>query len=971
MWRLVIRNWWISPGRAFAIVLSVAIGVGILILDTSFYETARRMIQTEVVARWLGSAHLSIQPAGAHWGGLDAALAGPVAHLTHVAHVAVRLQRRMAALTKPESNDATGPNVVHVDAVGVDPDAEERFGRMPKPLGRPLRSGDRGEVLVETAVLREWELSLGKTLVVRNLHGGPPKRLTIVGSYELQRAADFQRPTIYLPLEDLQEIDVEPGRATAIDIMLDDTSPSAMRVAQEAVERFLAERGESLRCRVESSAAAQTLLSEADRITRLALTIGACIVMLTSFFIILTTMSMSLFARRTQMGTLRCVGATRLQLSILVWMEIAAPTVLGILFGCLLAFGVLAKLPDWLGEDHIAFSVSRWGVQLAIVSALITAMLSGVILCVQINGVSPLAALAPLARPARSWLALLSGAIGMTLIAGHEVLIRTVNPDTVFTSTFVFVGGGSLYLGYIALAPLFVVWLGPVTARVVGAALGLHPRIAAESFARTPWRCTGACWMLTVGVGLIVYHAVEVAAIRAIWNFPGRLPEAFVWSPRPISGESLDEIRGWPVVKRLTAVADLDCTLETHGAATPTEPRSLIDRFLAKLTRPVFIASDPNALLDMIKVVFVEGTADKARAKLAGGGHVLVPTQTARQHRLRLGDRITVHVRDQSAEFIIAGVIQSPALDLAVTAFQASSYLQFAAAAALLGTREDMKQKFGLEVASMLMIDLHLPESVPHPDFLKDVPPDHDSDAVIAHAVLEYAERLPEERELFEEIAPALRAWKTAPEDTPRPTGLETELQRFGSALKALPYYWKRQTPVQNWHRFRERLVLHRIALQLDRPDAMLGSMLRLKNEVDSAIRRATIVLTWIPSILLIAATIGLANLMMVSVQIRAREFAILRAIGALKSQVLCLVLAEAAVMGLFGSVMGIALGMHTAFTDHRLSAIVLGFRPEYIVPVLPIALAVLLTLVICQLAGLPSARYAARENISQAVQTA
>ena len=59
---LATRNWRVRPGRAIAVVLSVALGVATVVMVTGFYETAQRMITDEVVANWVGTAHLSVEP---------------------------------------------------------------------------------------------------------------------------------------------------------------------------------------------------------------------------------------------------------------------------------------------------------------------------------------------------------------------------------------------------------------------------------------------------------------------------------------------------------------------------------------------------------------------------------------------------------------------------------------------------------------------------------------------------------------------------------------------------------------------------------------------------------------------------------------------------------------------------------------------------------------------------------------------
>jgi putative ABC transport system permease protein len=102
----------------------------------------------------------------------------------------------------------------------------------------------------------------------------------------------------------------------------------------------------------------------------------------------------------------------------------------------------------------------------------------------------------------------------------------------------------------------------------------------------------------------------------------------------------------------------------------------------------------------------------------------------------------------------------------------------------------------------------------------------------------------------------------------------------------------------------------------------------------------------------------------------RSRQIAVLRAVGAVKSQVIRLVLVEAITLGLLGSVMGLALGLHTAYSDQRITAGLVDVTLDYIVPTGTIALSVGLTVAVCLIAGIAPARRAARNNIIEAMQT-
>ncbi len=972
LWRRATASWWASPSRSLAAVLSVALGVGTIAVLTTFYETTRRAITDEVVSRWLGAAHISVHAPGAHWGSMDAGLSDKLADLAGVRHVTGRLRRRVHLIPHREADDLIETRWVRADAIGIDINRERDFRKFPGLQGRLFRSDERGVVLIEQAVATAWKVSVGEPVVLTPYGGGPRLTLTVVGTFATSRVSEFQGSSVFLPLADLQEWLKTPNVVSAIDVMLDDTSPEAIAAAKVDVERSIVELSPPYPYRVETAEVRQMVLREAERVTRLLLLLIAFIAMLTSFFIIIATQSVSLMLRRSELGIMRCLGLTRRQLTALLLMELMplglVGTIAGLLGGIAVSYLVASVAMDGLVRIHL----STWGLCLAASAGMITTLVSALLLIAQVGGVTPMAATKPDAHAPRMRTIYLAGVAGVGLLLLHQWMTFSAERTRWLGEVFATMGAGSLHFGHALLAPTVVVLLGRPTSRVVGRVLGLRASLAEDAFVRAPWRSTGACWVLMVGLSMIVYTAVRAEGVLAIWDFPARLPSTFVWSPDYVPGATIEKVEQIPGVKKTTVSTDVLCRIQKVDAPALPLAKSLIERFLRKLTKPVFVAGDPDELLSMMKVSFVQGSYDEGMAKIRRGGHVLIPTQTARNQDLAVGDRVRVTIGRRSAEFEVAGVIQAPALDLAVTAFQAETYMQFAASAALLGTRDDLREKFDLDVVSMFMCDIDLPPASVPPGFDMGSLPDPTSEESVARALLHWAPFLPNEADTMSWLAPTLTTWLAAGTNTPLPSASRGELKRFAKAIQTLRRTTEAvpRTAAENWSDFRERLVLLRVAQVMDRPGAILGSLTRLKQQVDTSLRRAIVVMTWLPAVMLVIASIGIANLMMVSVHLRSRQIAVLRAVGALKSQIIRLVLTEAATLGLLGSVMGVALGLHEAYSVNHIAAGLIDVSLEYVVPVKSILLAVVLTVGVCVLAGIGPARYAARNNIIAAMQT-
>jgi putative ABC transport system permease protein len=116
-------------------------------------------------------------------------------------------------------------------------------------------------------------------------------------------------------------------------------------------------------------------------------------------------------------------------------------------------------------------------------------------------------------------------------------------------------------------------------------------------------------------------------------------------------------------------------------------------------------------------------------------------------------------------------------------------------------------------------------------------------------------------------------------------------------------------------------------------------------------------------------AALGVVTALLISVLQRRRELGLLRAVGATRAQVLRSVLAEAALMGLFGTLFGLALGIPIEwYMVHIVLWEEAGFLFPLVVPWLSVLGVAGLSLALATLAGLGPAAHAVRLNIAEAV---
>jgi putative ABC transport system permease protein len=133
------------------------------------------------------------------------------------------------------------------------------------------------------------------------------------------------------------------------------------------------------------------------------------------------------------------------------------------------------------------------------------------------------------------------------------------------------------------------------------------------------------------------------------------------------------------------------------------------------------------------------------------------------------------------------------------------------------------------------------------------------------------------------------------------------------------------------------------------------------QSEINQAATRVTgtmtLLLTSIAGVSLLVGGIGIMNIMLVSVTERTREIGIRLAVGARPRDVLVQFLIEAAVLSLFGGILGIAAGVGLAWGLHLFAGMSVVFNPAIIV------IAVIFTAAVGVFFGFYPARKAARMN--------
>lgn len=908
--QLATRNWRARASRTLGSLAAIALGTGVVVWVTCCYESV-----TQAINRWsleyIGKAHITVQsPFGRHEA-IPQRLTESLAKAVNITCAAPSLVQRRRCEVWRQSDEAAGKPLPRewgdwapeIDLTGIDLQLEPVVRDWKIIAGRALEPEDQNALVVDKTFAEEFKFQVGDAILVWSGVRDTPDRLEIVGLFDRKRLARYQKPIGLMRLPALQNLLEKQAFITTVDLVLADASRSAVeRTAGELRARV---RTIAPQAAIRTADARMKQIDAAQTQQNFVMVLLACIAMLTSLFIILSTLSMGMVERVRQFGLLRCIGATRMQLFGVVLAEVVPIGVTGILIGIPIGLG-LAIATVWFVPQYIGtFTISERGVTLAVAAGLITTFIAGTIPALAAVRVTPLEAAHPRARRARPVLIFVVALAAVAVLAVQHFAIVDRLERSVRFLQYASLALILLYFAYALLAPLVVKLLGAPAVIVAAAALRLRTRLLNDQVGQAVWRSAGICCGLMVGLSLIIGLVVVNDSVRGGWHFPKQFPEAYVWSNDQLRADAPEILKTIPGIRNATACNAINVVVD--------EKRFLSDVLISATW---FMGCDPDGFMDLIKLSFAEGDEATARARLREGGHILIADDFARSRNKHLGDEVTIYAQGRGRKFKVAGVMLSPAIDIAAGYFQLHSEYTVIASGSVLGSNADLKRYFGVDGFRALLLNFDL-------------------------------------------------ALEPAPPGWPPPIGTP-EAARLGSYA-----YEESLSSERRWLRYRGEEILREICDRLNAPYANFGTVRDLKDEIDRSLHDMMVLLTAVPSVALLVAALGVANLMTANVAARAKQIAILRAVGATRGQVLRLVVGEALVLGLVGSVLGIALGTHTAGNITMMIGRMWGIQVAVQMPWGYIVVAIVLTLGLCLLAGILPARHAARTNIVDALHVA
>lgn len=390
-----------------------------------------------------------------------------------------------------------------------------------------------------------------------------------------------------------------------------------------------------------------------SRLFSIGASLNSLFALLIGLFIIYNTFSIAVTQRRSEIGILRSLGASRAQIRGLFILESAvlglAGSLLGVAGGLVLARGMAGYLSTFLGEVYgvaqrteevaadpqlLLFAVAV-GVATSIVAAWIPAR--------DAAHVDPVKALH-------------KG--GAEQFSDRESRTRlTMGAAAVVVALVCLLSGGTsglrLYLGYFAVVVAAVLFTPMMVRHVVGVlrpgmrtALPVEGSLAADSLLQSPRRTSATVAAVMLAVALVIgLGGVANASYSSIheWMHAALNPDLFVGSSETLSDRSFrfpasmgDEMRG------IDGVAEVQ-TVRTTRVLYKGVPVMLVATALdslARHVRPTVVAGDPRTM-------YIEA---------AKGNGVVVADNLALLHKLKLGDTLELPTPTGTLKLPVLGI---------------------------------------------------------------------------------------------------------------------------------------------------------------------------------------------------------------------------------------------------------------------------------------------------------------------------
>jgi len=557
----------------------------------------------------------------------------------------------VTATVVPEGNGGDVVELLGIDPV-TDPAVRDyRFVAEETSLSRLFDVFRKDSVLLPSPLAARLGLAEGSEVGV--FAGGRARRLRVAGVLRLEGAARAAAGSVlFADLATAQELLGREGFLDRIDLVLPEGLSAAEREALEESVRDSLPPGVTVGRPERRTATVDRMV----RSFRVNLTALGLIALLVGTYFVYNTLSISVLRRRSDIGTVRALGASARSVFLVFLAEGTALGVLGSLLGLALGAGMAKAALAAVGGTATDFYLAQAAPSLFLdPGALSAAFLAGLL-------ASVLSALAPAVEAARvdpastlrhgSVEASRRRAVRPLAVAGVLLLVLAALatrpgpfgglPLFGFAAVFLVVAGVSL------LAPLAVTLVAGRADRLAVRLLGVEARIARANLTGSLSRTAVAVAALSMGISMMVAVAVMVGSFRATvvdWVSQTLKADLFV---APESGRSQRSVGRLPeeavaLLEGVRGVASVDPFLSfeaTRGGVPYTIGSGRFALVAAHGDLPMADGSDTREVL----------------ARALARGEAVVSEPYAVKFGVRAGDVVTLPALVGPVALRVAGV---------------------------------------------------------------------------------------------------------------------------------------------------------------------------------------------------------------------------------------------------------------------------------------------------------------------------
>jgi putative ABC transport system permease protein len=391
-----------------------------------------------------------------------------------------------------------------------------------------------------------------------------------------------------------------------------------------------------------------------SRIYSLGSNITSMFALFIGMFIIYNTFAIAVTQRRSEIGILRALGATRSQIRTLFLTESAVAGLIGTLAGVAFGIAMARAMAGYIGTlmadvygmaqqaEHI--EIDPWLIGAAVAMGVVTSLIAAVIPARSAAGVDPVKALQKGRyqsmsegenRMRRRW------ALGCAVVS---VATLTLNRNSI-----IFYGGYLLaVLAAVLLSPALAHWLAQVLRPVFAWIHPVEGTLAADSLIQAPRRTSGTVSALMLSLALVVsLSGLAQASYDSIseWMRTALNPDLFVTTAESLTSRSF-----------VFPAALGDGLRKIDGVGDMQRVRSV--RVIVKGAPIMLVAVDIESLARHAKLPAVAGDSGEMYRIAAEGRGVIVSENFARLHGAKLGEILEIATPTGVLRIPIAGIVR-------------------------------------------------------------------------------------------------------------------------------------------------------------------------------------------------------------------------------------------------------------------------------------------------------------------------